>query len=140
MNDKSEASPENICKGIIDALGEELSWKWDDRFEAALAEFQIKSRDPIHEILSQHFNIIWDTSNIGSAPDHVLTINRNLGGIRSGQLLFTTEPNVEGILFCAWWPWGNGTTISIRIAQFINGDDETAYAGQMDLFRSWFGV
>jgi hypothetical protein len=140
MNDQSESSPENICRGILDALQEELSWKWDSRFETVLAEFNVDRKDLVHETLKGYFSIIWDMLNIDRAPEAVRIINNHLGGLRPGQLLFTSDSNRDAFLFCAWWPWGNGTTISIRLAAFLKGGGETVKAEQITQFRGWFGV
>ena len=36
----------------------------------------------------------------------------------AGQLLLTSAPSDGVGIYCAWWPWGNGKTISIRLGVF----------------------
>ena len=140
MNDQNVSNLKNVCREVFDAFQEELSWKWDSRLETVLAEFGVDNKDMVHEILERHLSITWDISNIDTAPETVQMISSYLGGLWPGQLLFTSDPNRDAFLFCAWWPWGNGTTISIRIAPSFKDGVNTAKAEQIKLFKSWFGV
>ena len=67
------------------------------------------------------------------------TIIDNFGGIMPGQLLFTSDPDGEALVFCAWWPWGNGETISIRLAPFYLKPDSDKSQGARRL-KEWFGI
>jgi hypothetical protein len=66
--------------------------------------------------LERDFSNVWDSSNIREAPDIVKMCSNRFGGLRSGQLLFTTGPSQDVFICGAWWPWGDGRTISLRIA------------------------
>lgn len=116
MDDPKRSKLENDCKEVLGAFQGVLSWNWDGRFETILAEFDVENKDSIRAILERYLHRTWDSSNIDNAPDAVGTINDRLGRLRTDQLLFTSDPNREAFIFCAWWPWGNGKTISIRIA------------------------
>jgi len=107
---------EKICRELLSASWGVLSWKWDHRFEAFLAEFSTDKREEFRAMLKRDFSNVWDCSNIGEAPAIVKMCNDNLGGLRSDQLLFTTDPSQDIFIFGAWWPWGDGRTISFRIA------------------------
>jgi hypothetical protein len=117
-----------------------LSWKWDSRFETALADFAAGEKESIRAILERSLRITWDSSNIGNAPDVVREIDSHLGGLRSGQLLFTSDPEREPVIFCAWWPWGGGKTISIRIGSSCKKLSDSEKAGKIQLFRREFGI
>ena len=107
---------EKISRKLLSASRGVLSWKWDQRFEALLAEFSADKRDEFRSILERDFSNVWDSSNIREAPDIVKMCNNRFGGLRSGQLLFTTDPSQDVFICGAWWPWGDGRTISLRIA------------------------
>ncbi|MFZ0482299.1 MAG: hypothetical protein WAL93_02825 [Desulfobacterales bacterium] len=107
---------EKISRKLLSASRGVLSWKWDQRFEAFLAEFSADKRDEFRSILERDFSNVWDSSNIREAPDIVKMCNNSFGGLRSGQLLFTTDPSQDVFICGAWWPWGDGRTISLRIA------------------------
>lgn len=108
---------EKISRERLNASWGVLSWKWDQRFEAFLSEFSTDKRDEFRSILERDFSNVWDSTNIREAPDIVKMFNNNFGGLRSGQLLFTTDPTSQDVFICGvWWPWGDGRTISLRIA------------------------
>ncbi len=140
MNDLDKSDIESVCKDILRAFQGVLSWEWDSRFETVLAGFSADKKDSVHEILDRYFNIAWDTSNIEEAPIVVQAIDKHLGGMRSGQLLFNTHPNQEAFIFCAWWPWGDGDNISIRIAPFDKRLSDTEEAELVKRLKSWANV
>ena len=107
---------EEVSGEFLNAFRGVLSWKWDHRFEAFLTEFSADKRDEFRSILERNFSNVWDSSNIREAPDIVKMCNNRFGGLRSGQLLFTTDPSQDVFICGAWWPWGDGRTISLRIA------------------------
>ena len=140
MNDRNNSGPENAWKELRSAFRGILSWKWDSRFETALADFAAGEKESIRAILERSLRITWDSSNIGNAPDVVREIDSHLGGLRSGQLLFTSDPEREPVIFCAWWPWGGGKTISIRIGSSCKKLSDSEKAGKIQLFRREFGI
>ena len=140
MNDPIKSDVENVCRELSRGFQGVLSWQWDGRFEAVLAEFGADNKDSIRAILERYLSNIWDSSNIGYAPDIVRTINIRVGKLRSGQLLFTSDPSQEALIFGAWWPWGDGQTISIRIAPSYNKISDSERAKKIQLFKSWFGI
>ncbi len=140
MLDYDTSLLEKKCRWIIDNLGDQLTWKWDNRFKTILAEFDVKDTESIKSKLSRQMDIAWTHDNTGSAPDPIRIIIDYFGGLNPGQKLFTTDPSIDGILLCAWWPWGNGKTISIRLALFSDSlsDDQNS---ELTLeFRRWFRV
>jgi len=139
MRNTDSARPENDCREILNAFDGVLSWKWDSRFETFLAEFGVDDKDSVRAILDRYLKITWNNSNIRNAPDVVKKININLGKLRSGQLLFTSDPNRDVFIFCAWWPWGDGKTVSIRIASACNKLSDSKNAGKIQRIKDWLG-
>lgn len=131
---------ESVCRELVNVFQGTLSWKWDNYIDTVLAEFDVGDKDSIRAILEHYLGSTWDRSNIGKAPDIVQIINSNLGGLRQGQLLFTSNFKQDSIIFGAWWPWGNGTTISIRIAPFYRTLSDSVKAEKIKLFKGWFGI
>jgi hypothetical protein len=140
MQDLNKLDLENVCKELLNAFQGIFSWKWDSWFETVLAEFGVDNKDSTRAILERYLGSIWDSSNIGKAPEIVQMVNSNLGGLRSGQLLFTSDQSRDAIIFCAWWPWGDGKTISIRIAPLYMKLLESEKAEQTQLLKRWFGI
>jgi hypothetical protein len=140
MHDPIKSGLENECKELLSGLQGALSWEWDSRFETILAEFGVDKKNSIRAILERYLKTTWDSSNIANAPDIVRMINNHLGGLRLGQLLFTSDPNRDAFIFCAWWPWGDGKTISIRIAPSYKELLDSEKAEKIQLFKGWFGI
>ena len=140
MQDLKKSDLESVCKGLLSEFQGMLSWKWDSRFETVLAEFGTDDKDSIRAILERYLGITWDSSTIDNAPDIVQTINGNLGGLMSGQLLFTSDPDRDAFIFCAWWPWGDGKTISIRLSPYYKTLCDSGEAEQIQVFKGWFGI
>jgi hypothetical protein len=126
-----------ICKELFDEFHGRLSWKWDDWIGTILAEFDAARKEDVRASLEKFLPISWDSSNMENAPPIVQSIDKNLGGIRSGQLLFSSDPTQETFVFCAWWPWGSGTTISIRIAPYDKNLSETESNQLIEQLKSW---
>jgi hypothetical protein len=140
MNDLNKSDIENVCRELLSASQGVLSWKWDSQFETVLAEFSVDNKDRVRAILECHLSIAWDKSKIRKAPDIVRTIVKHFGGLRSGQLLFTSDPNQDVFIFGVWWPWGDGKNISIRVAPFDKRLSDSEMAEFIKLFKGWFGL
>jgi hypothetical protein len=140
MSDLDKSDLENVCRELLREFQGILSWKWDGRFETVLAEFAVENKETVRAILERYLSVTWDSSNIANAPDIVRRINVRVGTLRSGQLLFTSDPNRDSLVFCAWWPWGDGKTISIRVAPSYKKLSDSGTTEKTQLFKGWFGV
>lgn len=129
-------SEEDICRDLVAALPDG-SWKWDGRFGAVLAEFRVADQAGVRDVLQRLFGAVWDGDNIDIAPDAVRAVKSHFGGLMPGQLLFTSDPGRAEFICCAWWPWGNGQTISLRLALFPG---ESLSADRIDQFKARFGI
>ncbi len=130
----------SICTGLRSAFEGILDWKWDGRFGTALAEFPLEKKGSVLGILDQHLIGRWDGATIGEAPETVKKVKEHLGGLMAGQLLFLSDPNDDPLVYCAWWPWDNGQTISIRIGLFSETTDTEEKGALTKAFKGWFGV
>ena len=140
MHDQNGSGLEKACRELGGAFQGILAWKWDSRFEAVLAKFAAGKQESIRGILERSLRITWDSSNIDTAPEVVRETIRYLGGLRSGQFLFASDPNQEVFIFCAWWPWGDGKTISIRIGSSFTKLSDSEKAEKIQRFKKGFGI
>lgn len=106
---------EQDCVKLFDDLQSGLTWRWDSRFKMAIAEISSDDTDAVGKILENHLGVPWNAANVNTASQTVHKILAPLGGMMQNQLLYVAGLPQEGHIFCAWWPWGNGLTISIRI-------------------------
>ena len=107
---------ETRCKNFISASRNDLSWKWDDRFNMVLSDFCASKKDQIQSHLKLLSETTWDNQSIRKAPKSIINISKQLGGINENQLLFVSSSTQDAFIICAWWPWGNGQRISIRLS------------------------
>ena len=130
----------SICTGLRSAFEGILDWKWDGRFGTVLAEFPLEKQASVLGILEQYLVSRWDSATICEAPEIAQDIKGHLGGLTAGQLLFLSDPGVDPLVYCAWWPWGDGQTISIRIGLLGATTDEDQKRALTEALKGWFGV
>lgn len=105
-----------------------------------MAEFNTDDLDKVRSILEQYLSFTWNSSNIDSAPEIVQAVNNSFGSLREGQFLLSTDTDKDGCILCAWWPWGNGETISIRIVPTCRRLSDLEKEEMSKVYRSWFGI
>ena len=141
------ASPTEAWQPLLDGL-ERLreawpgtGWSWDPRFKCVTSSFGKEIADRARAAMVGVLDGEWSPVSINQAPDEIRTLAARFGGVRTGQLLFTGEL-VGGPmhLFALWWPWGDGKTISIRVAPFYKKLPDSEYAKRIQLFKSRFGT
>ena len=132
------AEIETCCKGIITEANELLNWEWDGYIGAFLATFPIDQAQQIETVCTKYFMSQWDHESLCKAPPSVLAIAENLGGLRAAQRLLMTRPDQFVMAFGAWWPWGDGQTISLRIGLVTDDVPEHAKAELFNEFSEWF--
>lgn len=119
------AGLENLSIDFQEAFsGEEIIWHWDERYSSVLAEFDSCHQEKVLAILASHFTDYWYNSCISDAPSAIQGINDFLGGLKPGQLFFSTDTAKETFIYCAWWPWNVGKTISIRLSMAPTASQE----------------
>ena len=141
MQHISNSSAESICTHIAAATSDQLLWQWDGRFNTALAQFNVSEVGSIHQILERHLTISWPYGEIESAPERVRSILAKLGGLQRGQMFLTSDPeNSDEFVYCAWWPWGNGEKVSIRLASSGYTENCCSDPDHHSRIKSWFGI
>lgn len=106
---------EKICSRIYSECDSLVTWHWDDRFQAVLSEFPADQEKGVMSVLEKHFDTCWDEETINYAPGKIRSVAKGLGELRQGQRLFSSDPDQDGLLLGAFWPWQNGERISLRI-------------------------
>ncbi|HKY10205.1 MAG TPA: hypothetical protein VJQ55_18295 [Candidatus Binatia bacterium] len=140
MDVSSKADIDSICRELAQSFQGILTWKWDRRFETVLAEFKVTEQDKVRAILERYLSATWDSSNVGDSPDIVRTVEGHFGGLWPGQLLFTSDPKRDALVFGTWWPWGDGKEISIRIGPAFRVLAESKRDEKIARFKACFGV
>jgi hypothetical protein len=140
MSDSKQIDCEAIGGLLSKAFHGVLKWKWDRRFETVLSEFPVEDKDKIRAVLVRYLNQTFDGSNVGNGPALVRAVDDHFGGLWPGQLLFTSDPAGSALVYCSWWPWGDGKSISIRVGMKYAKLSDSEHAEKIKLFKSAFGV
>jgi hypothetical protein len=128
-----------LCTELLDDFEPALSWKWDSGFNSLVAEFSANRQEEIGSVLERHLNFRWDSNSIRKAPERVKSKSGDLGDLRDNQLLFTTDPEGDPLVFAAWWPWGNGEVVSVRLASPATGERTEETGGVFSMIKRLFG-
>ncbi len=129
---------EDLFRDLSEDSRELLNWDWDSRFGAVVTSFSKEDEDAVFSLLKKHFDEEYDNNGISEAEKDVQKLATSFGGVRAGQKLFIRKDDDTFIVFGAYWPWGNGSTVSLRIG--IKASDNIT-ATDIELARmvkSWF--
>ncbi|MDB4959611.1 MAG: hypothetical protein JWO36_7180 [Myxococcales bacterium] len=105
------------------------AWSWDGRFATVGSSFALALEPQALASASRALPRSWDIKTLAEAPDALRALATRTGGLRAQQRLFAGE---QDALYGLWWPWGSGTTITLRIG-ITDGDTTTR-------LRTLFGV
>jgi hypothetical protein len=127
MSATSDQALQAACEQLRGAAQQESPWEWDGRFEAGLLAFDKEREQDVLGVLDEVFDKIWSAKEVAGGPDEVKALESRLGGLRSGQMLLTAWGQQSGpTLWCAWWPWGSGARISIRVGVLVDAGEAAA--------------
>jgi hypothetical protein len=118
------------CQLLATQTAGQLSWELDARLGCVVAAFDVGLAESTRASILAATGHDWNTDNIGSAPPAVRELAGKLG-LRAGQSLFASDPVNGAVLYGAWWPWGSGKRISLRVG--ASGVD-------LSTLGSWFGL
>ena len=105
------------CNTIKEFLPHSFNWEFDGRFSVSLFILEKDYTELILDKITQLFDSKYDSSSIKKASKEENKLAEELSGIGDDQLLFVST-NDDLYLFGAWWPWGNGSKVSLRIGLF----------------------
>lgn len=103
------------AKDLVEALSPIVKWKYDDFHKVMLAEFSVDKQDQVLFTLQQVLPVNWDVKTIKKAPDEVKFYAGPFAKLVKQQKLFSTNIERHPKVMAAWWPWGHGATVSVRI-------------------------
>jgi hypothetical protein len=119
--ESSIGSSEESWQPILDALGQVRSawpaaeWTWDPRFKCVASSFATDMAAAARGALTPAVPSEWTPAKFANAPDDIRALEARCGDLRAGQLLMTANPVDGMMLFGMWWPWGDGSQVSVRL-------------------------
>jgi len=106
---------------IISEIFVDGQWEYDNRFTAAAVVFKAENAKEISEKLATVYEQRFDHKTIKKGPKNIKNAAKIFYGINDGQLLLISEVD-DVMIYGAWWPWGNGENITLRIGIFADND------------------
>ncbi len=116
------------CKFLISAVEEtfntinqprvtaDLEWQWDEKNQILLTHFARNFAEPIQQVVKEQLPEHWQSNNIKKAPSSLYKQLKSYGKLTKDQCIFTRVQTDESpALIAVWWPWGHGSTFSLRI-------------------------
>lgn len=113
----SQEKTEELTRQITPLLGDQLNWRWEDRFSVMLSEFSRDKKEKTLVALRQEFQHEWDRKTIKKAPPQIREHLGELIKLSKDQLILA-RPATDSTpaIIALWWPWGHGSTFSLRLA------------------------
>ncbi len=116
---KDSPANKQLIMSTTDALRESLSdriqWQWDKHHQALLAEFSVDHEQHVYLTLLQHFPVHFDKKTIKQASPELKHQAGKFAQLSKEQQLLVSESQGQSEVMVAWWPWGHGATVSVRI-------------------------
>lgn len=89
-------------------------WSYDRRLKCVSSSIPMTLEPAARAAMTEVLPAFFTAQTLADAPENVRKLAEGCGGVRSSQLLFWGNPSGPGA-FGLWWPWGDGTTVSLRI-------------------------
>lgn len=120
---------------IIEALPG-AKWEYDDRFLTALYCYETDKSEQINTVLSEMLEQHWDFKSFKKGGKTVKKLVKELAGLKKDQFLYTSGE--ELLIYAVLWPWGDGTTVSLRIGLYSLKDKKFNDEGCESYIKEWF--
>jgi len=109
-------------------------WTYDRRLKCVASSIPLSGEAAARAAFADVLPGVWSSATLPGAPAAIRTFSETCGGVRASQeLLWGGEADGPGA-FGLWWPWGDGTTVTLRIG--LHGVDlpKQRYPRLRDLF------
>ena len=133
---------EEVTLPLRQQFNTEINWRFDDKFNVMLSEFSQMTSVKVMAELREFFPHEWNAKNIKTSP---LSLFAQLSGfteLTKNQLIFTIPAqNSQPAFVAIIWPWGHGSTFSLRIkplsVSYSMADIRTPFS-LVNMLKSWF--
>jgi len=110
------------------------AWTYDRRLRCVSSSFPTASEPGALAAMAEVLPTAWTSESVAGAADDIRTVTEACGGLRTSQKIYwgtdATAPGAFGL----WWPWGDGTTISLRIGLHHLDEPKRRYPRLRDVF------
>lgn len=115
------ATPDQVWEELFQALDRLRGrwpagdWTYDRRLKCVSSSIPLAQQEAARAAMTEVLPTSYSAQTLASAPEGVRSLAEKCGGVRSSQLLFWGGGDAAPGAFGLWWPWGDGTTVSLRI-------------------------
>jgi len=115
-----------------------VEWEWDSKFRTIQTRIGKQEEEKMFALLKETFQSNWNYKIIKKAPESITKIVDTLGGLKEGQYLFFSDPELDIMIYAAWWPWAAREWFSIRLGLIVENISDEEYIELRRLFQTWF--
>jgi len=90
-------------------------WSWDTRLSCVTSSFSAELEGKARAAVAVAMSTEWTSVSIQRASPAFRDLAERTGGLRAGQLIFSSATIGANFAYGLWWPWGDGMTTSLRI-------------------------
>jgi hypothetical protein len=115
------SNPDDAWVSLFEALERlrdrwpEGEWTYDRRLKCVVSSFPVGREAEARAAMAEVLPTGYSAGTLASAPENVQLQAAASGGLRAAQMLFWGGDVAAPGAFGLWWPWGDGTAISLRI-------------------------
>ena len=137
MSNVQNASHEQLYGALrrVKASWPARGWSWDSRMICITSSFSTEFETKARASIAEGFPVEFTSVTIAKAPTFLRDYVDRYGGLRQGQMLFTSGALGGSLVaFGLWWPWGDGGTISMRVGFADVDPGRETYARVREVF------
>jgi hypothetical protein len=94
--------------------GSPQEWTYDRRLKCVTSSIPLTREADARAVMTGVLPTVWSVETLPGAPEDARSLIEKCGGLRAAQLLFWGGGSGPGA-FGLWWPWGDGTSVSLRV-------------------------
>ena len=108
--------------------------EYDRRLRCVASSIPLAGAAAARAAFAEVFPTSWSTGTLAGAPASVQALAETCGGLRASQeLLWGGDADGAGA-FGLWWPWGDGTTVTLRVGLHGLDQPKVRYPRLRDVF------
>jgi hypothetical protein len=134
------ATPDEQWEAVFAALARlrerwpPADWTYDRRLRCVASSLPLTAAAEMRAAYAESLPTTWTAENLASAPAAVQALAETCGGLRAAQLLLWGGDADGPGPFGLWWPWGDGTTVTLRIGLHGLDQPKVRYPKLRDVF------
>ena len=90
-------------------------WSYDRRLKCVASSIPLTREADARAAMAEALPKSFSVETLATAGEGQRALVEKCGGLRASQLLFWGGGDDAAGAFGLWWPWGDGTTVSLRI-------------------------